>query len=190
VAGTASGRVIVWEVLASAVRLERKFDPPGSSDINSLSWSADRQWIAAGLASGAIEVFDLDGSRQPGTGGTNWPTKVVAFSPDSRKQIAATHEYGAISVIDLDKGTQRYLRTRGVRRARSTDRLSEQFLLKVATGFELCNTQASIELERITVFTSRLYGAVCTLETVVTKRCKSFLRNEKQLAANQCDELF
>lgn len=40
----------------------------------------------------------------------------ISLSPD-RKQIAATHEYGAISVIDLAVGTQRYLRTRGAHRS-------------------------------------------------------------------------
>ena len=40
----------------------------------------------------------------------------TSLSPN-RKQIAATHEYGAISVIDLDEGTQRYLRARGAHRS-------------------------------------------------------------------------
>ncbi|QDU36702.1 Serine/threonine-protein kinase PknB [Maioricimonas rarisocia] len=106
---TQSGRIIVWEVLRSDVRLERTFDS-FNGDIDSLSWSNDRRWIAAGLRNGSIEVVDLVGTRQPGTGSTGWPTTEIAFSPDSQ-WIASAGDFkqgqsGTGYIINIDGLTQ------------------------------------------------------------------------------------
>lgn len=105
-AGTDSGRVVVWEVLKSDVRLEREFTSGPAGAVRSLTWSADRNWIVAGFQRGSLEAFSLTESRQPGTGQSVGARRAVAFSPDSRWLASAGESAGNRHAISLDGLTQ------------------------------------------------------------------------------------
>ena len=108
-AGIDNGQVVVWELREDVPHLVREFQVPHNSRVWSLSWSAERRWLVAGLADGSVEAIEFNGTRRLNTGHQAWPTRPIAVSPDGR-WVASAGESGpqghSIHIVPFDGVTQ------------------------------------------------------------------------------------
>jgi eukaryotic-like serine/threonine-protein kinase len=103
--GDHDGRVRLWNL-----RTHEPIGAPlaGDSEVLALAFSPDGRRIAAGLRSGAVDVWDIaTGAGRTFAGHLNWVT-VVAWAPDG-KRLASGSGDDTVRVWDLESGDVRVL---------------------------------------------------------------------------------
>lgn len=97
----------IWDVMSDSLVRQFKVSPPIYCCIKSVKFSPNRKYVAVGVQTRTIYLFDAENGNlkrtiTPSDGWNNW-VKTIAFSPDSRYIV--TNVGKKIEIYDVETGS-------------------------------------------------------------------------------------